>query len=236
MNMASCRYVMITILLVDDHELVRTGIEHLLGREKDFRVVGTASSGEEAIELVDHLLPEVILMDINMPGIGGIEACRKISQRHPEIKIIALSVHAEGPFPQQLLSLGAHGYVSKSCPHNELLAAVRSVSAGQRYLSQDIANMLAMESLPGRTTTPFEQLSYRELQVVIMTLQGKALHEVGDMLEISPKTATTYRARAYEKLGVKNEVELTRLAGRFNLSSETPLPCQPTANMGLHPR
>ena len=221
---------MIKILLVDDHELVRTGIEHLLHKEKDFCVVGTASTGEEAIQLTGILSPDIILMDINMPGIGGIEACRKINHTHPDIKIIALSVHTEGPFPQQLLNVGAHGYISKNCPHGELLEAVRSVAEGQRYLSKDIANVLAMESLPGRSSTPFSQLSNRELQVVLMTLQGKALHEVGDMLKISPKTATTYRARAYEKLGVRNEVELTRLAGRFNFHHDSNSP-SPTLNL-----
>ena len=213
---------MINILLVDDHELVRTGIEHLLKAGEDINVVGVACSGEEAIEQAERLKPDVILMDINMPGIGGIEACRKINQKHPQVKIVALSVYADGPFPHQLLSLGADGYLSKNCPPSELINAVRTVYSGRRYLSQDVANKMALASLPGQTSTPFDQLSYRELQVIIMTLQAKSAQDMADMLKISPKTVTTYRYRAFEKLAVKNDVELTRLAARFDLISNLP--------------
>lgn len=213
---------MINVLLVDDHELVRTGIEHLLRQSSDINVVGVAGSGEEAIAQADRLNPDVVLMDINMPGIGGIEACRKISQKHPQVKIVALSVYADGPFPHQLLSLGAEGYLSKSCPPSELINAVRAVHSGGRYLSQDVANKMALASLPGQDSTPFDQLSYRELQVVIMTLQAKSVQDVAEMLKLSPKTVNTYRYRAYEKLAVKNDVELTRLAARFDLIRNLP--------------
>ncbi|BBL73630.1 response regulator [Methylomagnum ishizawai] len=211
---------MINILLVDDHELVRTGIEHLLRAGKDMNVVGVGASGEEAIELTEQLNPDVILMDINMPGMGGIEACRKINHKHPQVKIVALSVYADGPYPHQLLSQGADGYLSKNCPPSELMAAVRTVHGGGKYLSQDVANKMALASLPGQTTTPFDQLSYRELQFVLMTLQGKSMQQMGDLLNISPKTVTTYRYRAFEKLGVKNGVELTKLAVQFDLARD----------------
>jgi two-component system invasion response regulator UvrY len=214
---------MINILLVDDHELVRTGIEHLLNEAEDMRVIGVACSGEEAIEQTDRLKPDLVLMDINMPGIGGIEACRKISQKHPQVKIVALSVYADGPFPHQLLSLGAHGYVSKNCPIDELITAIRIVSDGKRYLSQDVASSLALAKLPGQSSSPFNDLSYRELQVVIMTLQGRSIQDMADMLTISPKTVNTYRYRAYDKLSVKNDVELTRLATKYDLISDTPV-------------
>ena len=213
---------MINVLLVDDHELVRTGIEHLLRQNDDINVVGVASSGEEAIAQADRLNPDVVLMDINMPGFGGIEACRKISQTHPQVKVVALSVYADGPFPHQLLSLGAEGYLSKSCPPSELINAVRAVHGGGRYLSQDVANKMALASLPGQGSSPFDQLSYRELQVVIMTLQAKSVQDMAEMLKISPKTVNTYRYRAYEKLAVKNDVELTRLAARFDLIRNLP--------------
>jgi len=214
---------MIDILLVDDHELVRTGIEHLLNEAEGMKVIGVACSGEEAIEQTDRLKPDLILMDINMPGIGGIEACRKISQKHPQVRIVALSVYADEPFPHQLMSLGAHGYVSKNCPISELTNAIRLVSDGKRYLSQDVANKIALAKQPDQTPSPFNELSYRELQVVIMTVEGRSIQDMADMLSISPKTVNTYRYRAYEKLSVKNDVELTRLAARYDLISDTPV-------------
>ena len=214
---------MIDILLVDDHELVRTGIEHLLNEAEGMKVIGVACSGEEAIEQTDRLKPDLILMDINMPGIGGIEACRKISQKHPQVRIVALSVYADEPFPHQLMSLGAHGYVSKNCPISELTNAIRLVSDGKRYLSQDVANKIALAKQPDQTPSPFNELSYRELQVVIMTVEGRSIQDMADMLSISPKTVNTYRYRAYEKLSVKNDVELTRLAARYDLINDTPV-------------
>jgi two-component system invasion response regulator UvrY len=210
---------MINVLLVDDHELVRAGIEHLLSEDADINVVGVARSGEEALEQADRLKPDIVLMDINMPGMGGIEACRKIYQKYPNVKVVALTVYADGPFPNQLLSLGAHGYLSKNCPSSELINAVRLVWGGSRYLSRDVANNMALSSLPQRAS-PFDKLSYRELQVIIMTLQGKAIQDMADLLKISAKTVNTYRYRSYAKLSVKNDVELTRLAARFDLKTD----------------
>jgi two-component system invasion response regulator UvrY len=212
---------MVKVLLVDDHELVRSGIEHLLNESSGIGVVGVASSGEEAIDKVESLRPDVILMDISMPGIGGIEASRKISQKHPEIKIIALSVHADGPFPHHLLRAGAHGFISKSCPVTELITAIWSVYRGKKYLSTDVANQLALASLPGNQSSPFDSLSQREMQIVILTLQSKSIQEIAEMLSISPKTVNTYRYRVYEKVAVKNDVELTRLATKYKLITDT---------------
>ncbi len=215
---------MVNVLLVDDHKLVRTGIERLLAENKSINVVGVASSGEEAIKvassgeeaikvassgeeaikMVDALQPDVVLMDIHMPGIGGIEASRKINKRHPKVKIIALSALSDGPIPQQLLNAGVQGYVSKSCSVTELINAVMAVQAGKRYLSFDVANQLALSHVTGtQTGSPFEQLSQRELQIVMLTLQGQDVAEIADLLTISPKTVSTYRYRLYGKLGVK---------------------------------
>ena len=208
---------MIHVLLVDDHELVRTGIEHLLNKTTGISVVGVASSGEESIERVAELDPDVVLMDINMPGIGGIEASRKLYQKFPDIKVIALSVHDDGPFPHHLLRLGAHGFISKSSSVAEMVNAIQVVYRGKRYLCTEVATKLALASVPGNMASPFEQLSQREMQVVILTLQGKSIQEIADMLLISPKTVNTYRYRVYDKLAVKNDVELTRLAIRHKL-------------------
>lgn len=208
---------MVNVLLVDDLELVRTGIQHLLIKTESINVVGVAGSGEEAIDMVDSLQPDVVLMDINMPGIGGIEASRKINQKHPKVKIIILTVLVDGPVPQQMLSAGVQGYVTKTCSIEELVDAIMTVQRGERYLCYDMANKLALAHIPGSNGSPFDQLSSRELQVVMLTLQGKDLAEIADMLLISPKTVSTYRYRANAKLKVKNDVELMRLASKHNM-------------------
>jgi two-component system, NarL family, invasion response regulator UvrY len=213
---------MIRVLLVDDHELVRSGIAHLLSKHEAIHVVGAACSGEEAIRMVDDLKPEVVLMDISMPGIGGIEASRKINMKHPEVKLIALSALSDGPLPQQLLSAGAQGYISKSCSVTELIHAIMLVHGGRRYLSADVANELALSHLAGAATgSPFEQLTQREMQIVLLTMQGKGPSEIADLLKISRKTVSTYRFRVDSKLGVKNDVELFRLCMKHNLLTQS---------------
>jgi two-component system invasion response regulator UvrY len=212
---------MVNVLLVDDHELVRTGIERLLSSSQGINVVGVACCGEDAIKMVDALKPDVVLMDIHMPGMGGIEASRKIYMKHPGVKIVALSALSDGPIPHQLMSEGAQGYVSKSCSVAELIKAVEIVHAGKRYLSADVASGMALSHLQGTPTgSPFEQLSKREMQIVLMALQGKDVAEIAGLLMISPKTVSTYRYRVYAKLGVKNDVGLVRLSQRHKFDTE----------------
>jgi two-component system, NarL family, invasion response regulator UvrY len=206
---------MIRILLVDDHELVRTGLEALLNAAEDMSVVGVAPSGEGAVNEVVKLSPDVVLMDVNMPGIGGVEACRRILRHDPEVKIIAISVHNDGPIPQQLLKLGVMGFISKGSSLEEMILAIRKVMTGKRYLCTEVANNLAIQGLSGSLESPFAKLSQREAEVVTLILQGKSIQEMADMLVLSDKTVNTYRYRLYEKLQVKNDVELTRLAVKF---------------------
>jgi two-component system, NarL family, invasion response regulator UvrY len=207
---------MIRILLVDDHELVRTGIAALLNAAEGMAVVGVADSGEEAINLAANLGVDVVLMDVNMPGIGGVEACRRILRRDPDLKIIAISVHNDGPIPQQLLKLGVMGFVSKGSSVDEMVFAIRKVTTGKRYLCAEVANNMALQGLSGNQESPFVKLSQREAEVVTLILQGKSIQEMADMLVISDKTINTYRYRLYEKLNIKNDVELTRLAVKFD--------------------
>jgi len=207
---------MIEVLLVDDHELVRTGIEALLNIQDDISVLGVANCGESALDMLVRITPDVILMDVNMPGIGGVEACRRVLLKYPDIKVIALSVHNDGPIPQQLLKLGALGFISKGSPVEEMISAIRIVHNGKRYLCSEVANNLAFQGLPGANDSPFEKLSQRESEVTNLILQGKSIKEMADMLVLSDKTINTYRYRLYEKLKVKNDVELTRLAVKFN--------------------
>ena len=206
---------MINVLLVDDHDLVRTGIEALLNAAEDITLVGVAKSGEEAVDAMATLSADVVLMDINVPDIGGIEACRRILQDNPEVKIIILSVNKSGSIPPQLFKLGVLGFISKESPVDEMINAIRKVMAGDRYLSADVANNLATQGLSGYHESPFSKLSRRESKVVTLILQGKSIKEMSEMLILSDKTVNTYRYRLYDKLNIKNDVQLTRLAIRF---------------------
>lgn len=208
---------MIKVLLVDDHQLVRTGIRRILDDAEDVEVCGEASSGEEALTLVVDTQPEVVLMDVNMPGMGGLEATRKLLRIDESLKIIALTVYMEEPFPSRLLAAGARGYLSKGCCEKEILDAIRMVHRGERYIDAGIARQMALSGLKGHTGDPFNRLSQREVQVMIMITQGHRNQEVSDILNLSPKTVSTYRYRLYEKLGVSNDVELTHLAFRHGM-------------------
>ncbi|WP_440995549.1 UvrY/SirA/GacA family response regulator transcription factor [Arhodomonas sp. SL1] len=207
---------MTRVLLVDDHQLVRTGIHRILEEAGDIEVVGEAASGEEAVERAAEMMPDVVLMDVHMPGMGGLEATRKLRRMAPSTRIIALTVHMQEPYPSSLLEAGAHGYVTKGCDEQEVVRAIRTVMAGQRYIGADIAQQLAISGLEG-SGSPFDRLSRRELEVMMMITEGYRSQEISDRLCLSPKTVSTYRYRLYEKLGVSSDVGLTRLAMRHGL-------------------
>jgi two-component system invasion response regulator UvrY len=213
---------MIKVILVDDHRLVRAGLKRVLSESPEIQVVAEASTGEEALELARLHTPDIVLMDINMPGIGGLETTRRLKQRLPEIKIIAVSMHLEEPYPSRMLAAGANGYISKDSAADEVLAAIRRVAAGSNYVAADVAGNLAASLIKGggKDASPLEQLSQRETQVMLMVIKGNTTQEISDSLHLSPKTVSTYRYRLFEKLGVTNDVELTRLAMRYNLLDE----------------
>ena len=199
-------------MLVDDHDLVRTGIKRLLEDHPNIEIVGEAVSGEEAVQQVTEYDPDVVLMDINMPGIGGLEATRKLLQRKPQLKIIVVTMHDDDLFPQRFLKAGALGYVTKGAKVEEILQAIRAVMANKRYLSPLIAQQLALSQVGEETTSPFESLSEREMQVLLMMMDGQSIGAISEKLCLSPKTVSTYRTRLYAKLGVQNDIELARLA------------------------
>ncbi|MDD2760499.1 MAG: response regulator [Methylomonas sp.] len=207
---------MIKVLLVDDHELVRSGIEALLNAVEDILVVAVCECGEKALQTISIEPPDVVLMDVNMPGMGGFEACRRILQGFPGVRIIGLSVHNGGPIPQQLLKLGVGGFVSKASPVSEMVTAIRTVMAGKRYLCQDVASNLVFESMESDEASPFFQLSQREAEVAQMILRGKSIQDISEALKLSDKTVNTYRYRLYAKLNIKNDVELTHLAVKYH--------------------
>jgi two-component system invasion response regulator UvrY len=211
---------MIGVLLVDDHKLIRTGIKLMLDKTADIRVLGEASSGEEAVERARALKPQVILMDVSMPGIGGLEATRKLAMSLPDAKVIVLSAQTAEPFPMRLMEAGASGYLTKDTAEDEIVTAIRRVHAGERYIAAEIARQLALQAVNRTAGSPFDQLSAREMQVMIMATKGHSVQEISDKLNLSPKTVSTYRSRLFEKLGVANDVELTRLALRYGVIEE----------------
>ena len=211
---------MINVMLVDDHELVRSGIKKLLEEVGGIKVVAEAESGEQAISQVRSKKPDVILMDVSMPGIGGLEATRKIIQSVPEAKVLAVTIHDDEPFPARLLEAGASGYITKGCDVREIISAINTVYRGGQYLTPDIAQKMALSFVSNRDKSPLEELTQRETQVMLMIVGGEANMQISKKLCLSPKTTSTYRYRLFEKLGVLNDVELTRFAIRHGLIKE----------------
>jgi two-component system invasion response regulator UvrY len=211
---------MIKVFLVDDHELVRAGIRRILEEAGDMEIVGEAADGESALERVCAAAPDVILMDLNMPGMGGIEATRRILHLVPGAKVIVLTMLDEAPFPARLKEAGALGYLTKGCPAKEMIEAVRTVRRGFPFVASTVARKHMLADWGGIAASPFAELSSRELQVTMMILEGQRAQEISNTLSLSPKTVSTYRQRIYEKLRVKTDAEMTRLAFRHGLIKE----------------
>ncbi|HCH8232425.1 TPA: excinuclease ABC subunit UvrC [Salmonella enterica] len=190
------------VLLVDDHELVRAGIRRILEDIKGIKVVGEACCGEDAVKWCRTNAVDVVLMDMNMPGIGGLEATRKIARSTADIKVIMLTVHTENPLPAKVMQAGAAGYLSKGAAPQEVVSAIRSVYSGQRYIASDIAQQMALSQIePAKTETPFASLSERELQIMLMITKGQKVNEISEQLNLSPKTVNSYRYRMYDAGG-----------------------------------
>ncbi|MGB5426862.1 MAG: UvrY/SirA/GacA family response regulator transcription factor [Gammaproteobacteria bacterium] len=211
---------MINVMLVDDHDLVRKGIKRLLDDTQGIKVIAEATDGEQAISQVRKQKPDVILMDISMPGIGGLEATRKITRRSPGMKVIAVTVHDDDPFPARLLEAGAAGYITKGCDIDEIIAAIKSVYSGNQYITPGVAQKMALSLVNNRGKSLLEELTQREVQVMLMVVKGESNREISEKLCLSPKTTSTYRGRLFEKLGVDNDVELTRFAIRHGMIKE----------------
>ena len=208
---------MIRIIVVDDHQLVRTGTRRLLEDVPGLKVIADAGSGEEAVELVRELKPDVVLMDIQMPGIGGLEATRRCLRAHPEVKVLVVTIYEDEPYPSKLLNVGASGYLTKGADIKEMLLAIRKVHAGQRYICAEIAQQRALRPFSEADTSPFDQLSTREMQITLMVIAGINAQNIAEKLSLSPKTVNSYRYRVFEKLDLKNDVGLTRLAIKYGI-------------------
>jgi len=209
--MNQARAMAVRVVLVDDHAVVREGYRRLLERTEDISVIAEAASGEEAYRIVCDLQPDVTVMDINLPGIGGIEATRRLTARLPDAKILMFSMHEDTIFSSRALQAGARGYVTKSAAPEVLVEAVRLVAQGKLYISHEMAQELAIQMLPGRDN-PIDALSAREFEVFRLLVAGHSLQELSRILCLSYKTEANYQYNIKHKLDVSNTAQVVRIA------------------------
>jgi len=213
---------LIRVLVVDDHELVRSGITRMLADNPDLDVIGQASSGEDAIEFVRENRPDIVLMDIRMPGIGGLEATRRILRLDDSIRVIVVTACADDPYPSRVMQSGAQAYITKGADIQEMVRAIRKAHSGQRYISPEIAQKMALKQLAGEKEddgelAKFDRLSEREMQIAMMVVDCQKVQDISDKLCLSPKTVNSYRYRIFEKLEISSDVELALMAVRLGL-------------------
>jgi DNA-binding NarL/FixJ family response regulator len=210
------------VLLVDDHKMMREGLGALLAGQPDIEVVGEAADGRTALDLVRTLSPDVVVMDVGMPELNGIEATRRIRAEHERVKVIALSTHTDKRYVHHMLEAGACGYVLKIAAHEELLRAVRAASLGKTYLSPEIAGLVVERSTSphsGGDVTAYSTLGAREREVLQLVAEGKSSKDIAKEMHISIKTVETHRRNIVQKLGMHGTAELTKYAVREGLSS-----------------
>ena len=206
----------IRVFIIDDHALVRTGLNLILSGENDIEVVGDAESGEEALPLIRKLKPDVVLCDLHLPGLSGLEVTERIVKGEQGSRVIIVSVLQDGPMPKRLLEAGASGYVGKGGDAAELLRAIREVARGKRYLASGIAQNLALAGIDGGAS-PFDSLSPRELEVALLLTQGLRQEDIARRLSLSAKTVNTHKARLFEKMGIHDNIALARMASQYGL-------------------
>ncbi|MFK7855000.1 MAG: response regulator [Granulosicoccus sp.] len=210
----------LNVLVVDDHELVRAGMRRLLEENPQIKEIFEASSGEEALEMADIQTFDLVLMDIKLQGISGLEASEKLLAKAPTSKIIMVTGGLEGGHIRKLLNSGVRGYITKGSSADEMDKAMRRVIAGEQYLSPDVAQQVAMDMINGDENNPFDKLTVRESEVITLLLRGNRNRQISTNLHISEKTVSTHRTRAFEKLNIKTTAELVRMAIRFDLWNE----------------
>ena len=210
----------IRVLIADDHAVVRDGLQALLAKASDVEVVGVAGNGREVIEQVQRVRPEVVVMDIGMPELDGVEATRHLREKCPESRVLILSMHLTSEHVVRALQAGARGYVLKESAGEEVVEAIRAVAAGRRYLSHQISELMIDDFLrDGVEVSPLDRLSLRESEVLKLVVEGHTSADIAERLALSVKTVETYRARIMRKLGVKDTVELVKFAMRHGIVS-----------------
>jgi two-component system invasion response regulator UvrY len=206
----------IRVLLVDDHSVVRAGFRRLLETTSDILVAGEAENGVQAVQACGELDPDVLVLDISMPEMGGLEAIESIQRRFPRIRILVLSVHENEPFPSMALEKGASGYLTKRGAPEELMKAVRELAAGRKYLASDIARRIALSNRKGERAQ-LESLTRREHEIFLLLAGGDSTGEIAETVGISPKTVLVHRSRVMQKLGARAQTDLMGLAIRLGL-------------------
>jgi DNA-binding NarL/FixJ family response regulator len=201
----------VTIVLVDDHAVVRAGVRRLLEQEALFDVIGEADSGEKAYQMFGELKPDVMVMDLSMPGMGGLEAIRRILMRHERARILVLTMHEDLSFANQALKLGAKGYLIKNTLGDDLVKSIQLVSKGEVFLSDEIAKKMAMQSISGEQD-PIHELSAREFEIFRLLAEGLEIDAIAATLNISSKTVSNYQTMIKQKLNINTPVELIRYA------------------------
>jgi DNA-binding NarL/FixJ family response regulator len=213
----------ITILLADDHAVVRDGLRLLLETQSDMKVVSEASNGRVAARQALRANPDVVIMDIAMPELNGVEAARQIRENCPATKVIILSMHSSSEHIFQALRAGAHGYLLKESAGMEVISAIRAVHAGKRYLSQKIGDQMIDDYIHNReiveTESPLSKLSTREREILQLVVEGKSSADIAQTLFISPKTVETYRSRLMQKLGINDLPRLIKFAIQHGITS-----------------
>ncbi|HEY1069814.1 MAG TPA: response regulator [Thermomonas sp.] len=207
----------IKVYIVDDHALVRAGFRLILGAEADIEVVGEADSAELALPQIRKLKPDVVLCDLHLPGLSGLELTERVVRGDYGTRVIAVSVLEDGPMPRRLLEAGAFGYVGKASDASELLRAVRDVARGRKFLASSIAQGMALSGLQGESASPFDTLTPRELEVALLLNQGLRQEAIARQLSLSAKTVNTHKTRLFEKLGIHDSIALARLVSQYGL-------------------
>ena len=200
-----------TIVLVDDHAVVRAGVRRLLEQEPLFEVIGEAEGGEKAYQIFGELKPDVMVMDLSMPGMGGLEAIRRILMRYEKAKILVLSMHEDLSFASQALKLGVKGYLTKNTLADDLVKSIETVTQGDVFLSDEIAKKMAMQSISGHQD-PIHELSAREFEIFRLLAEGLDIDAIASTLNISSKTVSNYQTMIKQKLDINSPVELIRYA------------------------
>lgn len=207
----------IRVFIVDDHALVRTGLRLILSSQVDIEVIGDAASGEEALPQIRKLKPDVVLCDLHLPGVSGLEITERIVKGDHGARVIIVSVLEDGPMPKRLLEAGACGYVGKAGDAAELLRAIRDVFRGKRFLASNIAQNMALAGISG-TGSPFDELTPRELEIALLLVQGLRQDDIAKRLCLSAKTVNTHKSRLFEKLAINDSISLARLAGQYGVT------------------
>jgi len=208
---------MIRVLVVDDHELVRIGLRHILADYPSIQIVAEAKDGETALQLCRKVEPDVVLLDVHLPGLSGFEVTTRLKQIRSELNVIILTVQESAPFPGRLLDAGASAYLTKGCPATELVDAIQTVARGGRHIGASVAQQMALAMLPNAGATPFDGLSSREMEVMLLLVEGRKMQDIADLMHLSPKTVATYKYRVFEKLDARSDVDMTRMAFKYGV-------------------